>query len=164
MINNPGNTKYLSTYLPSSLADQEAFILGTQTADKVLVALEVNDTYIGNMGLFNIDHLHGHAETGSLIGLPEYQGKGYGTEAKLLLLEFAFNTLGLRKIYSEVIAYNKRSLAYAKRCGYRDEARLKDHFFAGGEYHDKVILSVDRQSWEKVWTPFYNTHQQSIII
>ena len=163
MINDPRNSRFLTAHCPFGYADQRDFILSTQKEGEILLAIESDGAYIGNMGMRHIDHMHGHAETGSLIGLPEYQGKGYGTEAKLLLLEYAFNTLGLRKVYSQVFAFNGRSLKYAEKCGYQEEARLQDHFFAAGEFHDKVILSVDRARWQPLWDAFYANHKEEII-
>ncbi len=75
----------------------------------------------------------------------------------MLLLEYAFRELNLRKIYSDVIGYNERSLAYAKKCGYVEEARLPNHFYRKGQYWDKVILVVYREEWEKLWKEFSKT-------
>lgn len=166
MINDPRNTQFLGAYTPRQLEDQKKFFATANSLGKgnIVLAIEIDGTYAGSMGLHHIDHRHGHAETGSLIGTPEHQGKGYGTEAKLLLLEYAFNVLGLRMVYSEVIAYNGRSLRYAEKCGYREVARLPAHFFARGEYHDKVILSVDRTSWQPLWDTFYAKHEKDIVV
>ena len=41
-----------------------------------------------------------------MIGESEYWGRGLGTEAKMLLLDYAFNTLNLRRICSQVLAFN----------------------------------------------------------
>ena len=63
------------------------------------------------------------------------------------ILEFAFNELNLRKIYSEVIDYNKRSIAYSEKCGYKIEACLPKHYYKKGKYWDKIILSIYRKNW-----------------
>lgn len=165
MINDPRNTRFLGVYTPRQRADQEAFFSSARnTTENIILALEVDGTYIGSMGIHKIDYRHRIAETGALIGSLEHQGKGYGTEAKLLLLHYAFLTLNLRKIYSEVIAYNGRSLRYAEKSGYVEEARLKQHFYAQGRYHDKVILSVTRQAWQPYWRDFYKKHTRDIIV
>jgi RimJ/RimL family protein N-acetyltransferase len=113
-----------------------------------------NDALIGAIGLHRIDRQNMTAATGTSIGNKEYWGKGYGTEAKMLLLEFAFNELNLRKIYSDVIGYNERSLKYAKKCGYVEEARLPEHYFRKGKYWDKVILAVYSKEWQELWKNF----------
>jgi len=103
------------------------------------------------MGLHQIDFIHGTAVTGAIIGEKEYQGKGYGTDAKMTLLNYAFNTLNLRKVCSDVISFNKRSLAYSKKCGYKIEGRQKQQFYRSGKYYDRVFLAIFRKNWPKIW-------------
>ncbi len=154
-MNDPEVTQYLRTIMPVTLADERAWFerVSKSTSDKLTLALVdiATEQLIGTMGLHNIDYISGTATTGSAIGDKKFWGKGYGTEAKMLLLEFAFNELNLRKVYSDVVAYNKRSLAYANKCGYVEEARLPKHYYRKGKYWDKVILAVYRTAWEELW-------------
>ena len=50
---------------------------------------------------------------------PEHRGGGYGTEAKHLMLELAFDQLGLHMVYSSVSESNPRSAAALRKQGYR---------------------------------------------
>lgn len=86
--------------------------------------------------------------TGTMIGEVSARGKGYGTEAKMLLLGHAFRRLNLRRVYSKVYSFNKASLRCQKRCGYVEEARLKENVFRDGRYHDMVFLVATRESFE----------------
>jgi RimJ/RimL family protein N-acetyltransferase len=79
---------------------------------------------IGENGVYGVDWLARTAETGSWIYRPEYREAGYGTEAKHLLLEFAFERLGLHSIWSWVKTRNPRSQAALRKQGYRDAGRL----------------------------------------
>jgi RimJ/RimL family protein N-acetyltransferase len=88
------------------------------------------------------------AVTGTMIGHQEARGKGYGTEAKMLLLGHAFRRLNLRKVYSNVYAPNERSLRCQKRCGYVEEGRFKDDVFLNGQYHDVITLAAWRETFE----------------
>ena len=160
-------TQYLRQIFPVSMEDQKDWLQRNlkQSNDKVTLALVDRKTkkLIGSMGLHSIDYIAGTAITGSVIGDKKYWGKGYGTEAKMMLLEFAFNELNLRKIYSYVIAYNERSLAYAKTCGYVEEARIPDHYSKGGKFWDQIILAVYRTSWEKLWKNYSKKSAKKII-
>lgn len=157
-MNNPGLTHYLSSIFPISLKDENEWFENSSrsTKNKIMLAIVDRKTkkLIGSMGIHDIDYISGTATTGSIIGDQKYWGLGYGTEAKMLLLEFVFTELNIRKVYSEVIAYNGRSLAFSNKCGYKEEARLKDHYYKGGEYHDQVILSVYRPDWEEIWKKY----------
>lgn len=86
--------------------------------------------------------------TGTMIGDPAARGKGYGTEAKMLLLGHAFRRLNLRRVYSKVYSFNEASLRCQKRCGYAEEARLRENIFRDGKYHDMVFLVATRESFE----------------
>ena len=156
-INDPEVSRFLASNTPYSMIAERAWVdgLSTKRDDFVLVIETLDgDVPIGTIGLHGVSLLHGTATTGTLIGEKEYWGKGYGTEAKMLLLQFAFHTLNLRRISSLVISYNKRSLAYAKKCGYVYEGRRKKFIFRDGKYWDDVQLVVWREAWEPLWKEY----------
>jgi RimJ/RimL family protein N-acetyltransferase len=79
---------------------------------------------IGETGLYSIDWIARTAESGSWLYCAADRGKGYGTEAKLLLLEYAFERLGLNMIWAWVKERNARSQAALRKQGYRDAGRF----------------------------------------
>lgn len=109
------------------------------------------DRPIGTIGIHGIERENGIATTGAAIGEEDCWRMGYGTEAKMILLDYAFNTLNLRKIYSRVLAINPRSLAYSKKCGYVLEATLPKAHFREGCYVDEYILAVYADAWRALW-------------
>ena len=109
------------------------------------------DHLIGWMSIGLIHPENGTAVTGAQIGEKDCLGKGYGTEAKMLLLHYAFDTLNLRKIYSYVYAFNQRSIRYSEKCGYRLEAKMPKDSFIRGKYVDRLILAVYADQWRKLW-------------
>lgn len=84
------------------------------------VCLRENDEFIGAVGIDRINYLHRRAESESEFHHVEYRSKGYGTEAKHLLFDYAFNTLGLHSLQSWVMYTNTRSAAALRKQGYRD--------------------------------------------
>ncbi len=82
------------------------------------------DEVIGINGLLGISWVAKTAETTSELFQPRYRGSGFGTEAKHLLLEYAFDTLGLHAIYAYVSETNPRSAAAVRKQGYRDAGYL----------------------------------------
>lgn len=84
------------------------------------VCLRENDECIGAVGIDGIDYVHRNAESESEFHNVEYRSKGYGTEAKHLLFDYAFNTLGLHTLQSWVMYGNTRSAAALRKQGYRD--------------------------------------------
>ncbi|CAN5617872.1 hypothetical protein BH23CHL5_BH23CHL5_26350 [soil metagenome] len=84
------------------------------------IVLRETDELIGCNGLENVDWVHRTAETETEIFRPANRNAGYGTDAKHLLLEYAFEHLGLHMIYSYVSAKNPRSGFALKKQGYRE--------------------------------------------
>lgn len=87
---------------------------------EVAVVLRESGEIIGEVGLYDIDWIARHGETGSWIYKAEHRGSGYGTEAKMLLLEYAFERLGMNMLWSWVLEANPRSQAALRKQGYRD--------------------------------------------
>ena len=88
------------------------------------VCLRESDALIGFVGLLHIDYTHRFAESASEMIDPEYRGGGYGSEAKHLLFDYAFKTLGLHMLQSWVLFENTRSAAALRKQGYRDAGRV----------------------------------------
>jgi len=159
-INDREVTQYLMRDLPMMEASEEKWFenLSARSDTDVVFIIVVDETPIGVMGIHAINWRDRTATTGSFIGEKEYWGKGYGTEAKMLVLHLAFHTLNLRKLSSSVIAYNKRSYAYSKKCGYTEEGVRKAQFFKHGTYWDEHLLAVFREDWEPLWRAFAEEH------
>jgi ribosomal-protein-alanine N-acetyltransferase len=85
---------------------------------------------IGVAALGDYSSLHKRAEF--LIGLfePKRRSLGYGTEATLLILDLAFNTYQLNKIYSYVYEYNDFSHHNMIKFGFKSEGKLEKHHYS----------------------------------
>lgn len=68
--------------------------------------------------------------------------KGVGTLALATLVDYAFNEMNLHVIYSNIIEYNKASIAIHKKCGFQKEGVLKSRVFKNGKYHNLEIWAV----------------------
>jgi len=114
------------------------------------IELKSEKKLIGGIGLHKIDLFGGTAETGSWIAR-KYWKKGYITEAKIALNEFAFNKLKLRKLWSPVIISNLASNVTQKKMGYKLEGILKKDMKckATGKIHDSNIYGLFKEDWKK---------------
>lgn len=81
------------------------------------------------------------AEYGVFIGEAEERGKGIGKEALTLTLKFLFEDVKLHKVFARAFADNKPSIQSFLKCGFEQEAYLKDEEFVNGEYRDIVFLA-----------------------
>ena len=114
---------------------------------EVAVVLRDSGELIGEVGLYDIDWLARTAESGSWLYKPEYRGAGYGTEAKHLLLEYAFDRLGLNMIWSWVKIRNPRSQAALRKQGYRDAGRLTWVGYGPDGFEDARMFDLLADEW-----------------
>jgi len=106
------------------------------------IVLLDGDALIGHISLHDIDHLHRHAFIGIVIGEDEHRGRGYGTEAIRLVLDYGFNTLNLHNIMLSVHADNHAGISCYKKVGFRDAGRRRDWIFKNGKYHDVMYMDI----------------------
>lgn len=153
-INDPELRCFLlNQSLPSLQNEIDWYDFQQKSNKDVLLAIvnKENHVHIGNIGLHNIDWRNRLGTTGALIGEKEYLGKGYGTEAKLLLLKHAFDTLGIEKICSNVLSINPRSKAYLEKTGYKEEGCRRRQYLVDGKKVDDYIMAIFREDFELVW-------------
>jgi RimJ/RimL family protein N-acetyltransferase len=108
-------------------------------------ALE-GDKLIGFMGLW-LDLVHGEAWVGIGIGEREYWGKGYGTDAMRLILQYAFMELNLQRVSLALHAYNERALKSYEKVGFRLEGRTRSDQLREGKRTDTLWMGILRDEW-----------------
>ncbi len=165
-VNDPEVRRFISIIFPTSLDQEQSWLQESMNLkNAVKLAIETHEgVHIGNITVHDIDWINRTAETGTMIGDKKYWGNGYGTEAKMLLLDYLFNTLGLRKVHSSAYAFNERSINYSLKCGYTVIGRLKAERFHDGDYHDVVLLEVFKDQWSSahdVWLKSQNQETDS---
>jgi RimJ/RimL family protein N-acetyltransferase len=79
--------------------------------------------------------------------LPGFRERGYGTEAKHLLLAYAFDRLQLHLITASTVASNERSQRALLRQGYRSAGRLHWTHTRNGRYQDTLLFDLTRGDW-----------------
>ena len=114
---------------------------------ELAIVLRESGALIGEVGLYDIDWLARHAESSTWLFQVEYRGSGYGTEAKHLLLEYAFERLGLHMIWSWVKSANPRSQAALRKQGYRDAGRLNWTGFGGDGFQSALMFDLLASEW-----------------
>ena len=95
------------------------------------------------VGLIHLNRMNvqlKNAYAGLFIGNEAYEGTGITFQASILLLDFAFNTLELVKVYAKVHRLNKAALAYNEALGFQLD---------GKESGDFMRLKIRRQEYNK---------------
>jgi RimJ/RimL family protein N-acetyltransferase len=95
---------------------------------------------IGTASLYEIDHYNRTAQYGVLLGEKECWGRGYGTEATALTLDYGFTLLGLHSIMLTVFSYNERAIRAYTRAGFRVVGRWREAKRLGDRAYDIVCM------------------------
>ena len=120
--------------------DQDPYIFTIRTIE--------DDRLIGEIGFGGMDWAAGNAWVGIGIGVKEYWGRGYGTEAMKLILRFGFEELNLHRVSLDVFDYNKRAIRSYEKAGFKIEGRERKALRRSGERYDIVYMGILREEWE----------------
>lgn len=79
----------------------------------------------------------------------DFRGTGLNKHCKFLLLQFAFETLGMERVEFRADNNNERSIAAMKSIGCKVEGILRNHMptFGSEVRRDSIILSILRNEW-----------------
>jgi RimJ/RimL family protein N-acetyltransferase len=142
MGNHPELRKYSPGARPVNMLKQEEYFEEFLSAeDNVFLMIEHREESVGWVNLKHIKEESRKAEFGIRI-LPEHQGKGLGSEASELIIEYGFETLNLHRIYARTFNFNSASKALMEKIGFRREGTKRKAVFKDGEYRDVALYSV----------------------
>ncbi|MBO8165029.1 MAG: GNAT family N-acetyltransferase [Brevibacillus sp.] len=108
----------------------------------LLIALRDTDEVIGDIALQQIDPANRSASIRIAINESHHQGKGYGSEAMLLLMEYGFGVLNLHRIELNVFAYNERAMHVYEKLGFKREGVQREALYYNHQYHDSILMSI----------------------
>lgn len=95
---------------------------------------------IGFIDLQNLDMKHLRAEVGVVL-LPEWQGKGYASEALNLLCVYASEHLNLHQLYAIVSSVNKRAIRLFEQIQFKPSGLLTEWLKQGSSFFDAIIYT-----------------------
>jgi UDP-4-amino-4,6-dideoxy-N-acetyl-beta-L-altrosamine N-acetyltransferase len=100
------------------------------------------ETEVGSVYIRDIDKRHHKGEYGIFIGEDSARGRGIGTRAAQLMIQYAFEELKLHRLFLRVFADNEPAIASYEKAGFRREAYLRDDVCMDGIYRDIVLMAV----------------------
>lgn len=106
------------------------------------ITLKHDPTYIGEAVLNNIDTLNRSATFRIALASSALFGKGYGTEATALLIDFGFRALKLHRIELEVYDFNPRAQHVYEKLGFVREGVRRDVLLWNGVFQSAIIMSI----------------------
>lgn len=120
-------TDKLRAYIAAKNESPDALLYGIflhgSEPEQVLRDKMCAGKHIGTIKLEPLDTESRESAIAVMVGEKQYWGGGYGSEAMQLLIEYAFNTLGLTAIYLGVNAENWKAVLSYEKLGFR---RIQD--------------------------------------
>src|SRR2546428_5984258 len=144
---------------PTTVEGFERFIAWTQRQRQAgtyvcfAVTLTGSDTAIGIFQLRELDPGFGTAEWGFAIGSP-FWGTGVFQEAAQLVVDFAFETVGVHRPEARSAVRDGRGNGALQKIGAVKEGGLRKSFVRNGEQLDQVLWAILDEDWlqaKKVW-------------
>lgn len=122
-----------------------------QADDRFDYAITVpgDPTYLGEVVLNNIDQINRSANFRIALASEKLFGKGYGTEATRLIIDFGFQSLKLHRIELEVYDFNPRAQHVYEKVGFVREGIRRDVLLWDGVYHSAIVMSILENEYKK---------------
>lgn len=146
--------EYLREWLPfiditKKVEDTEAFIRFVKSKasehDSVYVIIS-DDKIVGVISYKGTDNVNHKTEIGYWLA-QDHQGKGLVTQACRILIENAFENLGINRVQLKVGVNNSKSAAIPKRLNFKIEGIERDGEFLNGRYINLEVYSLLKQDW-----------------
>ncbi|ASS74561.1 hypothetical protein CIG75_05815 [Tumebacillus algifaecis] len=123
-------------------SQNDRYTFGIETLD--------DQVFIGTCSIFRVELGHGNCWVSIMIGGPEHRGKGYGTEAMELLIDFIFRYINVHKIKLGVFSFNEQAIRSYEKNGFQVEGRMREELFREGKYHDMIYMGLLRREYEAI--------------
>lgn len=110
----------------------------------------INNEYIGNISLFDINEKNKSAEIGYWLSSFHIRN-GYMTEAVKIIEKEAFEKMKLNRIQIKCDERNKASFGVAKKCGYKYEGKFREYAFSEhfNDFRNTLIFSKLKSEYKK---------------
>jgi len=110
--------------------------------------VKLDGTIIGKCGTMHTRWKDSETTVHIYIGGSENRGQGFGTEAMLLLLDFIFEQMNLRRVKLYVFSFNERAIKSYEKAGFKVEGILRQELFRNGKYYDVMQMSILKHEYD----------------
>lgn len=114
-----------------------------QNTPHTYFGVESDGKLVGITSLRNIDQLNRQAEFAIFI----VDAKGVGQDATTQTLNFAFQDLGLERVWLKVMTDNAAALKLYKKSGFVEEGVMRKSVFKNGQFVDQLMMSILREEF-----------------
>jgi len=129
----------------SSIIEMASCDPSSKKAVRLMICPKGEEIPIGTAFLFNIDWINRSAEYGIIIGSKEHWSGGHGEDATKAVIDYAFLSLGLNRLYLSSSSINKMAIMCYKNSGFIEEGLLREGRYCNGKRRDVVLMSILRR-------------------
>ena len=121
---------------------------GLKTAYPFIVFDKLQNKYVGSTRFYDIQLENSSTQFGYTWYSEKTWGTGLNEHCKLLLLTYAFETIGFERVEFRADNRNKRSIAAMQKIGCTVEGILRNHLpTSDGTRRDSIVLSMLKNEW-----------------
>ena len=103
---------------------------------------------LGISSIVNIDWRNNRAWHGVMLGDVDIRGKGYGVDAVMATMRYAFEELHFERLDGSIIEYNTTSYSfYCGKLGWKEEGRRRNYYYRRARYWDQILVGVTRTDY-----------------
>lgn len=114
--------------------------------DFYMIANDANTIAYGYVHNYDFSLINGNCKLVVNI-LPEYQDLSIGSIAAFQFIDKLFRQYPLKKVYSTVYSYNRKSIENNIAAGLTEEGIISDFRYYNGKYHGLHIFSITREDF-----------------
>lgn len=124
-------------------------MIHTGKAVQFMICEKEGERPVGSVYFRDIDREKKEAEYGIFLGEDDALGKGYGTEAAGLAVEYAFFRMGLKRLVLRVFTDNEAAVRSYRRVGFVEERILRNMECSDGERKDMLFMSLHSSKYRQ---------------
>lgn len=150
--NDPDVRDAMFMYFPLTEKDTEnkieAMVKDEKAINLIIVDKETKNP-VGHIALVHPDWVSGMVTFYIVLLDKAVWGKGLGTEATKLIVDYGFNMLNLNRIQLHVNAENEPAKAVYKKIGFKHEGTLRQAMYKNNRYYDFWLMSILAEEFNK---------------
>ncbi len=158
--NEPTLWKYALTPIITAQEFEQYIATAVETrqlksAYPFIVFDKLQNKYVGSTRFYDIQLEASTTQLGYTWYSEKTWGTGLNEHCKLLLLSFAFETIGFERVEFRADNRNKRSIAAMQKIGCTVEGILRNHLpTSDGTRRDSIVLSMLKEEWPRIKAGF----------
>ena len=119
------------------------------TEERIMFSIEtLGGRLVGGINIHSMNRKSGTFQTGIRV-YRQFRRRGYGEEAKRMVLRYCFNELRFQKYNVCCLETNQEEIRHLKRIGCKREGRRRREIYTNGRYYDELLFGMTKEEFEK---------------